>query len=76
MRRDNAKRNKSCGCLKADKWHEMMAKNKPKRIVKQNNPFWEQYCNKGLGPAQIIANARKSGILYQPDLSFLQQKSK
>jgi hypothetical protein len=54
----------------------MLAKKKPKQIERRNNAFWEQHCNKGLGPAQIIANALKSGVLYQPDLSFLKSKKR
>jgi len=70
------KRNKSCGCLRADRWHEMLLKKKPKLIERQNNPFWEQFCNKGLGPAQIIGNALKSGVVYHPDLRFLKSKKR
>ena len=54
----------------------MLAKKKPKLIERRNNAFWEQYCNKGLGPAQIIANALKSGVLYRPDLSFIESKKR
>lgn len=65
MRTSDAKRNKSCGCLKRDKWHQHQLDRKPKKPIDQlPDSIWSQFDNES-DPKSICAKVSALG-LYVP----------
>ena len=65
MRERDAKRNKSCGCLKRDAWHDRQVRRKPLTVAPpQTANVWAEYDDSKLGPMQICKAVAAKG-LYQ-----------
>ena len=73
MRTSDAKRNKSCGCLKRDKWHQHQVNRKPKIPIDQlPESVWTQFDSDIAPPATICAKVSALGLYvpqWKPDPS-------
>ena len=66
MRATNAKRNKSCGCLKRDKWHQHQVARKPRKLMPTlPESVWTPFDDSKLVPKAIITQVSALG-LYVP----------